>query len=112
MSNYNINLGTATFWMGDYRIFFRKCKSCGQTKVVYIQKKLEDEFDAAEGYKHRYGGFQILVGARVNGIDLCESCAHLGDRVKHAKDLENRIDEMESYLDKISELSKYKKGGN
>ena len=95
--------------MGNYRVFFRKCKSCGQYKVVYLQQKLKSEFDAAEGYKNRYGGFHILVGERVNGLDLCESCAHLGDRVKHERALNDRILRAEEYLDKLAELSSHRK---
>ena len=89
---------------GSYRLFFRKCGSCGQYKVVFTQKCLGSTNGGPEGIRTQWSTPQLLIGVKSDTMHLCDSCGHIADRVEYFFALEKKITLAETKLDEFRVL--------
>ena len=86
---------------GSTRLFFGKCASCGQHKVLFIQKCTGQTSNAPEGIKTHWRTPKVLLGVKSDAGYLCDSCGHFKDRHEYLSKIENQVRQAEKKLDEI-----------
>ena len=89
---------------GSYRLFFRKCGSCGQYKVIFTQKCLGESSGGPEGCRTHWAPPKLIIGVKSDTMYLCDSCGHLSERLEYLKGVEKKVVLAEAKLDEFRVL--------